>query len=320
MQTSRNAPEKTPPGFYDVIVVGGGPAGLSAALVLARCCRRVLVIDSGKPRNWASHAVNGFLTRDGLPPADLRRIGKEQLLAYPCVSWRDGEVRTIAALPKRFQVTIADAGAELLLCRKLLLTTGVIDKLPPLEGIEPLYGNSVWHCPICNGYEVRDKPLAVYATDRDGAELAAEMLVWSRDLVLLTHGSREVPAKLLDALREDGVQIIEKRISRLLGNGGQLERVCFDDGTSVARAGLFFSSPQCQNTPLAESLGCQFTSSASVKCGPSRCTNVEGLWVAGNASACGGMQLAIVAAAEGAQAAFDINCALAAEDFRSPCR
>ena len=315
-----NTAAPVPPGFYDVIVVGAGPSGLSAALILARCCRRVLVIDSGKPRNWASHAVNGFLSRDGVPPKELVRLSREQLLAYPCVEIRDGEVRMIAVIPKRFQVTIADAAAEPLQCRKLLLTTGVIDELPPLDGIEPLYGNSVWHCPICNGYEVRDKPLAVYGTDSEGLDLASEMLVWSRDLVLLTNGSNEVPEKRLAALRSDGVQVIEKRVTRLVGNDGQLERICFDDGSSVAREGLFFSSPQCQTTPLAAQLGCKFTSDESVKRGPMQSTNVKGLWVAGNASSCGGVQLAIVAAAEGAQAAYDINCVLASEDFRSAAR
>ncbi len=307
---------ETPPGLYEVIIVGGGPSGLSAALVLARCCRKVLVIDAGRPRNWASHSVGGFLSRDRIHPKELLRLGREELKAYPCVEVRDGEVLQVAKLGERFHVTVAGQ-AQPLEARRLLLATGLVDELPPIPGIEAFYGNSVFHCPICNGWDVRDQPLAVYGTDLDGAELASEMLAWSDDVVLCTQGSPDVPEEWRARLRERGVRVIDRKITRLLGDGGQLECIYFETGEPLARRALFFSSPQHQQSGLPASLGCKFAEDGTVqKAGVCEATNIPGLYVAGNASACGGTQLAIVAAAQGADAAHFIHCSLAAEDFR----
>ena len=162
-----------PPGFYEVIIVGGGPSGLSAALILARCRRHVLVIDSGRPRNWASHAVGGFFSRDGIHPKELLRLGREELGKYDCIEIRDGEVTQATRIADRFHVSVRGE-PQPFQCRRLLLATGVMDELPPIPGIEPFYGNSVFHCPICNGWEVRDQPLAVCGVDQDAAELAVE--------------------------------------------------------------------------------------------------------------------------------------------------
>lgn len=305
-----------PPGLYEVIIVGGGPAGLSAALVLARCCRKVLVIDAGRPRNWASHSVGGFFTRDRIHPRELLRLGREELEAYPCVEVRDGEVKQVAKLGERFHVTVAGV-AQGLEARRLLLATGLVDELPPLPGIEAFYGTSVFHCPICNGWDVRDLPLAVYGTDADGAELASEMLAWSGDVVFCTEGSPGVPDRWRERLRERGVRVVDRKIVRLAGDAGQLECLYFDSGEPLARRALFFSSPQHQQSGLPASLGCLFADDGTVrKAGACEATNIPGLYVAGNASACGGTQLAIVAAAQGADAAHFIHCSLASEDFR----
>ncbi len=305
-----------PPGFYEVIIVGGGPSGLSAALVLARCRRKVLVIDSGRPRNWASHAVGGFFTRDGTHPKELLRLGREELAKYHCVEILDGEVTHASRVAERFHVTVRGE-AQPFQCRRLLLATGMVDELPPLPGIEPMYGHSVFVCPICNGWEVRDQPLAVFGTDQDGAELAVEMLAWSRDVVLCTHGpANAISTALLEKLRHRNVRVIESPIKQLLGTGGQLECIHFADGGELMRRALFFSSPQHQQTGLPKSLGCRFAEDGTVRpSGSCESTNIPGLYVAGNASACGGTQLAIVAAAQGADAAHAIHCRLAEEDF-----
>jgi thioredoxin reductase len=146
--------------MYDVIVIGAGPAGLSAALILGRSRRRVLVCDTGKPRNAASQAMHGFLTRDGMPPREFLRIAREQLRQYDTVEVRDIEVTAAACRESRFEVTLADGAT--LDSRKLLIATGVVDNVPDIPGFRELYGKSVFHCPYCDGWEVRDRPLAIY--------------------------------------------------------------------------------------------------------------------------------------------------------------
>ena len=304
-----------PLGFYEAIIIGGGVAGLSAALVLARCRRKTLLIDAGQPRNRVSAHLHGFITRDGTPPKELLRMAREELQAYPCVELREGEVTQAAQVAGRFHLTLRE-GAPLQ-CRRLVLATGMVDELPPLPGIEPLWGASVYVCPICNGWEVRDRPLAVYAADQDGLELASELLSWSRDLIVCTHGAPGLSADYLDRLRWHGVKIFEQKVAQLAGTGGQLECIHFTDGSRIAREVLFFSSPQRQQSDLARSLGCKFEDDRTVRKQGPRCNvpNVPGLYVAGNASACGGAQLAIIAAGEGAEAAHAVHCSLAQEDF-----
>ena len=305
-----------PPGFHEVIIVGGGVSGLSAALVLARCRREVLIIDAGRPRNWASHAVGGFFTRDGIHPQELLRLGREELKNYGCVEVRAGEVVNATKIGERFHVAVRGE-AQPLQCRRLLLATGLADELPPLPGIEEFWGTSVFVCPICNGWEVRDQPLAVYGTDCNGVDLAVEMLAWSRDVVLCTHGTaKNISAETLGKLARRGVRVLDGTVTRLTGKDGQLECIHFADGPPIARRALFFSSAQHQQSGLPKSLGCKFADDGTVrKNGTCEATNIPGLYVTGNASACGGTQLAIVAAGQGADAAHTIHCSLAEEDY-----
>ena len=175
--------------MFDVIIVGAGPAGLSAALILGRCRRKVLVCDAGHPRNAASRALHGYLTRDGIEPAELLRIGREQLSPYKTVQMRSGEVTDARRAGKGFEITVND---EAIASRKLLLATGVVDHLPDIEGLKPLYGRSVFHCPYCDGWEQRDQPIAIYGREDRGAGLALELTGWSRDLVVVHERSGEV--------------------------------------------------------------------------------------------------------------------------------
>jgi thioredoxin reductase len=296
---------------FDLIVVGAGPAGLSAALILGRCRRRVLVCDAGRPRNAASRALHGFLTRDGTDPAELRRLGREQLRPYPGVELRDAGVADARRVGGRFEVTLA--GGDRLRCRKLLLATGVVDEVPAVEGIEPLYGRSVFHCPYCDGWEVRDRPLAAYGRGRVGRGLALELTAWSRDIVLCTDGPPELSPRAADRLARNGIAVRQERIARLEGADGLLERIVFADGPPLARRALFFNTGQRQGSGLPAKLGCTFTPRGAVQTGAYEATNVPGLYVAGDASR--RVQLAVVAASEGAKAAFAINTALLREDL-----
>ena len=297
--------------MYDVIIVGGGPAGLSAALILGRCRRRVLICDSGNPRNAKSHALHGFLTRDGIPPADLLRIGREQLQPYESVEFRECNVTDASRLDDRFEVTLSDGTR--LSSRKLLLATGVVDCVPEIEGIDGFYGRSVFHCPYCDGWEVRDQPLAIYGRGEHGCGLAKELTAWSDDLVLCTNGPAELLAEDQQQLARLGIQVREERIARLEGTDGMLERIVLANGDAIPRRALFFSTDQQQGSPLATKLGCEFTSKGAVWTGTYEATNIPGLYAAGDATRL--MQLAIVAASEGAQAAFAINTALLKEDL-----
>lgn len=298
--------------MFDVIIVGAGPAGLSAALVLGRCRRRVLVCDAGRPRNAASHSLNGFLTRDGISPAEFLRAGREQLRPYDTVELWDAEVTDARRAGDHFEVTLK--GHLRLSARKLLLAAGVVDHVPEIEGVEALYGRSVFHCPYCDGWEVRDRPLAVYGRGERGRELALELTAWSRDLVLCTDGPAELSAEDLGRLARNGVAVREERVARLEGTNGVLERVHFTNGEALARRALFFSTGQRQGCDLPAALGCRFTDGGDVETGEYETTNVPGLYVAGDASR--RVQLAIVAAAEGAKAAFAINTALLKEDLK----
>lgn len=298
--------------MFDVIIVGAGPAGLSAALILGRCNRRVLVFDSGFPRNAASRALHGFLTRDGLEPAAFLQIGREQLRPYTTVELRDEEVTGAQRIPGGFEVTINDKRFR---SRKLLLATGVVDQLPNIAGLKPLYGRSVFHCPYCDGWEFSHEPIAIYGKGEHGAGLAMELTGWSDNLVLCTDGPGELSAEELEKLASLKITVREERIARLEGSNGQLEQIIFDNGQAISRRALFFSTGQDQHCDLAEQLGCELTDRGAVSTGDYERTSVPGLFVAGDASRA--VQLVIVAAAEGAEAAFAINKTLIKEDLKS---
>jgi thioredoxin reductase len=291
--------------MYDVVIVGGGPAGLSAALILGRCRRRVIICDGGKPRNARSRGLHGFLTRDGIDPRELLRIGREQLRPYG-VEIRDVQITHVECISGGFRSQVADGCC--LESRKLLLATGVVDHLPRLEGIDQFYGTSVFHCPYCDGWEMRDQPLAAYGQGKSGAGLALSLKTWSRDVVLCTDGRARLRAHDRERLERHGVPVRQDRIERLEGRDGVLERIVFQGGEAILRRGIFFSTGQNEACDLAAKLGCQFAPQGTVRTNLLQETNVPGLYVAGDA--CKDVQLAIVAAAEGAKAGFAINTAL----------
>ena len=295
--------------MLDVIIVGGGPAGLSAALVLGRCRRRVLVCDSGRPRNAASHAMHGYLTRDGISPAEFLKIARQQLCRYDSVETCPSEVVAAAREGEGFKVTLNNG--LWFTCRKLLLATGIVDEIPAIEGIEEFYGHSAHHCPYCDGWEVRDQPLAVHGRGEKGRDLALELMLWSRDLVLCTDGE-VLSAADRDMLARHGIAVREEQIARLEGRDGNLEHLVFINGEKLARRALFFSSRQYQPSGLAASLGCRVNKKHQIEVDQTGAVGMPGLYVAGDAS--WDVQLVILAAAEGAAAACAINKALMHEE------
>jgi thioredoxin reductase len=296
--------------MYDVIIVGAGPAGLSAALVLGRSRRRVLVCDTGTPRNASARHIHGFLSRDGIAPLDLLRIAREQLRPYDTVELRDVEVTAAECRAARFQVTLADGSA--VDSRKLLIATGVVDNLPDIPGFQRLYGASVFHCPYCDGWEVRDQPLAIYGRGERGLGLSLELTGWSRDLVLCTDGPSEIAPEDLARLDRHGIRVREDRVARLEGDD-RLERIVFATGEPLVRVALFFTTGQTQQSELAKELGCLMNEKGTVWTGKYESTHLPGLFVAGDASRA--VQWVVVAAAEGAEAAFAINTDLLKADL-----
>ncbi len=295
----------------DVIIVGAGPAGLSAALVLGRCRRRVLICDTGNPRNAASRGLHLFLTRDGLPPAKFLEIARDELRPYQSVELREVKVTDAASVAGGFEVTLENG--KRITSRKLLLATGVADKLPQIEGLVDFYGRSVFHCPYCDGWELRDQPLAVYGQGENGAGLALELTLWSRDLVLCTDGPSELTEQDLERLDRHGIAVREEKIRRLEGQDGDLDQIVFESGETIAAHGMFFSTGHKQASDLATQLGCEFTEQGCVATGEYEVTSVPGVYAAGDASRLA--QFVIVAASEGAQAAVAINKELMQEDL-----
>jgi thioredoxin reductase len=299
--------------MYDVVIVGAGPAGLSAALILGRCRRSVLVCDTGKPRNAASQGLHGFLTRDGIPPLEFLALGRAELGRYDTVEIRAIEVTAAERDGDgRFVVTLASG--EQVWSRKLMLATGVVDRLPDIDGFRDLYGRSVFHCPYCDGWEVRDQPLAVYGRGARGLGLSLELTAWSRDVVLCTDGPPEIESDGLSRLARHSISVREHRVARLEGDNGILRSVVFEGGERLARRALFFTTGQFQRSDLSDRLGCEFNEKGTVRTGPYETTHLPGLYVAGDASRA--VQWVVVAAAEGAEAAFAINSDLVREDLR----
>jgi thioredoxin reductase len=302
--------------MFDVIIVGAGPAGLSAGLVLGRSRRRVLICDAGQPRNAASHGLHLFLTRDGIEPAQFLEIAREQLRPYETVTLRHTKVTDARRHADGFEIVLDTKGGakeERVTARKLLLATGVVDTLPELEGLPAFYGRSVFHCPYCDGWEMRNQPLAVYGQGENGSGLALELSFWSRDLVLCTDGPSELSQEERERLTQRKIPVREDKIKRLAGADGDLERIVFEKGEPLRVRGMFFSTGNSQGSDLAERLGCKLTSEGCVDTGEYEVTSVPGVYVAGDASRLA--QFVIVAASEGAQAALAINKELMKEDL-----
>lgn len=289
---------------FDVLVIGGGPAGLSAALYLGRARKSVVVLDRGSPRHAVSAGVHNFLTREGIAPAELRAVAWQQMAKYPTVSQR---AVTVASLEREGDRWVArtDDGAKLT-GRAVLLATGVIDEHPDLPGFTERWGRSIHHCPYCHGWEMRDLPLAVLAAGEAAGHLAPLLRGWSDDVVLLTHG-----APIDDAVRARlgalGVPVYDAPIATLKGPGDRLASIELADGTALAREGLFVAAPQRQ-VPLVETLGLDLTEQGYVRVDPVGATSLPMLWAAGDLTS--RLQQVLEAAAQGGRAGAMMNAVL----------
>lgn len=303
-----------PDEVLDVVIVGGGAAGLSAALVLGRCLRKVLVCDAGNPRNAPARVFNGYLSRDGSTPGEFLQISREQLRRYDTVEVRKVKVETAERTDEGFAVTLETG--ERIASRLLLIASGLVDELPAIEGFIQFYGKTAHNCPYCDGWEHRGEPVVVVGGSQEAADLAIEMLLWSKDVVLCANGPLDCNAKARAQMKRCGIRVIHTPIARLEGEGDELKGVRFTDDAFLPRTVLFFSPGQHQRSPLAEQLGCKFCEDdGCIHCDETAATGIPGLYAAGNASR--GVQLVIAAAAEGTLAAVAMNNELIEADAES---
>jgi thioredoxin reductase len=294
---------------YDVIVIGGGAAGLSAALVLGRARRRVAVVDAGEPRNAPARHMQGFLSRDGMAPADLLHAGRAELHAY-AVTLLDDRVVDVAA---GFALALEGGGRPT--ARRLLLATGALDELPDIPGAHERWGRDFLHCPYCHGWEVRDEPIGVLGAHPGSVEHAQLLRQWSDDVVFFPH-VLDVGARERATLEARGIGIEDGRVSRLTVVDDRLSAVELEDGREIPRAAVFIRPALGpREDGLISSLGCAVDDGGFVVVDATGRTSVPGVWAAGNVA--NPRAQVITAAGEGSAAAIAINADLVEDDVRT---
>ncbi len=298
----------------DCAIVGGGPAGLSAALVLGRTGRHVALLDEGKPRNAVVRQTHGFLTRDGASPREMRQLAWNELVRYKSVVLYGEGVTAIRRLGRGFELAAGDGST--LYARKLLLATGLSETLPDIPGIRGFYGVSLFSCPYCDGWELRGQPLAVIAEGSGGFGLTRLVLQWSRKVTLCTNGmSRSLTDDESSLLRRHGVKIIHESITGFRGSEGRLSAIRFTSGRELRCIGGFVSPYWRQSSPFGVVLGCAMNERGGLETdGQGRCS-VFGVYAAGDLTVMSPAQ-AIIAAGEGSKAAIAINSDLISEDIQ----
>ena len=301
--------------IWDCIIVGGGAAGLSAALVLGRARRRTLLIDAGAQSNLAAHGIGGLLGHDGRSPAELYETGRRELAVYPSVEVRTGEVVAGERSDGGFVLQSADGTLER--TRRVLLATGMEYRPPDLPGLDRLWGGSAFHCPFCHGWEMRDQPLAVLARGARAVHSALLLRNWSDDIVVLTDGPGELQDNDRARLTEAIITVDERRVAELASDNGELSAVVFADGTRLARRGVLVATTLHQRSALADQLGAEAAEPTPVAENPVAVdgfyrTAAPGVFAAGDLSA--QMPQVAAAIASGSHAAAAVVQSLMADD------
>jgi thioredoxin reductase len=296
--------------LYDVVIVGGGPGGLSAALALGRARKRVLLCDSGPRRNAAAVHIHNFVTRDGTPPDEFRGIGREQLKRYTSLEARDARVESVTGARGAFRVQLS---SELVEARRVLLCTGMVDEILPIPGFRELWGRAVFQCPYCHGWEVQDQRWGYLARAEDLAHVLPFGLMirgWTKDVSVFTNGLA-LPQDTLARFDAAGISVHEAPVARLVARGEQLKAIELAAGATVPCDVLFAQPPQRQ-VELVRALGVALDEHGFVSIDPMRReTSVPGVYAAGDLTT--RMQGAMFAAAAGTQAAAMINAELTME-------
>jgi thioredoxin reductase len=300
---------------HDVVIVGGGAAGLSAALVLSRARRTVLVIDSGAPRNAPASHMHGFLSRDGMPPAELLAAGRAEVTGYGGRVVTGTVTDVTSCESTGFHVLLADGTR--VTGRRLLLATGLGDELPDIPGIADRWARDVLHCPYCHGYEVRDRRLGVLGWTPGAARYAQIVRQWSDDVVYFTAGELLTATDRAHLIARQ-IAVVDGSVARILVDDDRLTGIETTGGRTVARDALFVPPRFRPHNALIHRLGARTDEDGWVATGSTGRTSVPGLWVAGNLS--NPRAQVITAAGEGSAAAIDINADLVDDDVRQAVR
>ena len=299
---------------FDCAIIGGGPAGLNAALILGRARRNIILFDNNNPRNAVTLESHGFITRDGIKPKEFREIAHKEISRYPSIIYAKREV--ISVIKKKSLFELVTSENEQYLPRTIIISTGLKDVLPGIDNISDYYGRSLFHCPYCDGWELRDKPLVVIIGEEQvqGFHFVQTIYNWSKDLIVCTNGNSFQNSAQKDLLQNKGIKIIENRIKNFVGKNGQMEKIIFENGESVFRKGGFVMPQLIQASDFGKQLGCEYNPLGGIAVDSFGRTNIQGIYAAGDASVIAPAQI-IVAAAEGVRAAAGVNMDLTQKEF-----
>ncbi len=296
---------------YEVIIIGGSYAGLSAAMALGRSNRKVLVIDSGKPCNRHTPHSHNFITQDGETPAAIAQKAKKQVMQYPTVSFLKGKATTAEKIEGGF--TVGTEAGEIFTAKKLLFATGVTDIMPNIGGFDDCWGISVVHCPYCHGYEVKGLKTAIVANGEAAMHYATLIRQLSNDLTIFTNGPANFTEEQLNKLKHHDINIIKGKVAKLKHSKGYVEKIIMEDCTAYDFPVIYSRPDIKQHSDLPELLGCNIDAHGFIIVDEMQKTTVNGVYAAGDCTT--GQRAVAVATASGMKAGAAINYALCTEAF-----
>lgn len=299
--------------LFDCAIIGGGPAGLNAALVLGRARRNTVLFDNDNPRNAVTQESHGFITRDGVKPQEFREIAHKDIGKYPSVVYEKKQITSVIKNDHLFELTSSEN--EIYQSKTIIISTGLKDVLPEIDNISEYYGKSLFNCPYCDGWELRDKPLVVIIEEQtQGFHFIQTIYNWSKDLIVCTNGKSIFNSEQKHLINNKGIKIMENKIKNFEGKNGQMEKIYFENGDSVIRKGGFVLPQPIQASDFASKLGCEYNSLGGISVDFYGRTNIQGVYAAGDASVFAPAQL-IIAAADGLKAAAGVNRDLIQKEF-----
>lgn len=300
--------------LFDCAIIGGGPAGLNAALVLGRARRNTILLDNNSPRNAVTQESHGFITRDGVKPNEFRQIAHKEIGRYPSVKYSKREVTSVVKNEASFELGTSED--EQYQSKTIIISTGLKEILPRIDTISDYYGKSLFSCPYCDGWELKDRPLVVIITEvsqSHGFHFIQIIYNWSEDLIVCTNGEAFQNSEQKTLLQNKGIKIVENKIKNFVGKNGQMEQIVFENGETILRKGGFVNPRWIQSSDFGMRLGCISNSDGGIVIGDRfGRTNIQGVYAAGDASSIGSL---VIAAAEGSQAAWGVNVDLTLKEF-----